>query len=92
MFVSTIVSTFVLVGADAFPVFPLACTRALHREKVEKGEWCVPGCQNVRCTLAALVAVLVRLFNQCIQMKPMFFSIFCRFCLMCCTCSYSCYK
>ena len=55
-----------------FLLFSLACTRALHREKVEKGEWCVPGCQEVRCTLAALDAVLVRLFNQCIQMKLFF--------------------
>ena len=53
-----------------FSLFSLACTRALHREKVEKGEWYVPGCQEVRCTLAALVAVLVRISNQCIQRKP----------------------
>ena len=53
-----------------FSLFSLACTRALHREKVEKGEWYVPGCQEVRCTLAALAAVLVRISNQCIQRKP----------------------
>ena len=70
--------------------FLLACTKALHREKVEKGERCVPGCQEVRCTLAALVAVLVRFFHQCMQMKPLFSLFFCHFCLMCCTCSSSC--
>ena len=49
-----------------FLLFSLACTRALHREKVEKGEWCVPGCQEVPCTVAALVGVLVRISNQCV--------------------------
>ena len=76
MFVSTFVSIFVpvLVAADAFPcfscfscyffflLFSLACTRALRRERVEKGERCVPGCQEVRRTLAALVAALVLYF------------------------------
>ena len=50
----------------------------------------VLGCQEVRRTLTALVAVLVRPFNQCTHMKPLFSLIFCRFCLMGCTCSYSC--
>ena len=61
-----------------FSLFSLACTRALHREKVEKGEWCVPGCQEVRCTLAPLVVVLVRISNQCIQRKPWFSLFFCK--------------
>ena len=47
-----------------FLLFSLACTSALHRQKVEKGEWCVPGCQEVRCALAALVAVLVCLLTN----------------------------
>ena len=41
----------VLVADDVcffFSLFSWACTRALHREKVEKGEWCVPGCHERR--------------------------------------------
>ena len=53
-----------------FSLFVLACTRALYHEKVEKGEWYAPGCQEVRCTLAALIAVLVRISHQRIQRKP----------------------
>ena len=49
-----------------FLLFSLVCTGALHREKVEKGERCVPGCQEARRALAALVAVLVRISNPCI--------------------------